>query len=351
MPTGLLIRDFVKVYREVRYSNQGSIRLSEIEHNAYLNRLTLEITHFDSYRSINYKTLPDNTHWGYLTSFKGSSVTNNLAVKFAKQRVFEHINQGIWNYHSAEENVRLTKGFSESAANSILESELLEEAQTKAVDFYLELISNLPEQIEEDLQWILSFTYRGEGEPPTSNQDYTAFPVASPFPDVFKFLSDIPCSFLFRLESWYLVNPAIYITSNPTDTSDETEDESEYPTPEPGDGSGQGQEFPPAGAPDPGSDPRDFADDVGEPGTGVWTFTIGFSDPGNNPACNNIPAGFFELRGFPDEEPQREFTGPPTSTGGRPGRFFTSVDSFTHSGDCALGGPGSPTFTADGPGT
>lgn len=351
MPTGLTIRDFSKVYREVQYSEQGSIRLSEIEHNAYLNRLTLEITHYDANRSINYKTLPENTHWGYLTAFKGSSVINSLAVKFVKQRVFEHINQPIWDYHQSTESFQLSSAVSESGINALISGGVLGEATDALVRLFVEAKDSLEETFNNATAWLVGS--RPLGENPTGEPDYsyTAFPVASPFPDVWKFKSDIPVSFKFRLESWYLVNPVVYITANPTDTSDETEDESEYPSPAPGDGDGGGQEFPASSAPDPSSDPRDFAEDVGEPGTGVWTFTIGFSDPGNNPACNNIPAGFFELRGFPDEPPQREFTGPPTSTGGRPGRFFTSVDSFTHSGDCALGGPGSPTFTADGPGT
>ena len=349
MPTGLLIRDFEKVYREVRYSNQGSIRLSEIEHNAYLNRLTLEITHYDAYRSISYKTLPDNTHWGYLTSFKGSSVTNNLAIKFSKQRVFEHINQGIWDYHQATENLNISNAATQSGVNSLISGGVLGEATDALVRIFVEAKDALGESFSNAAAWLVGYEALGDNDQGEPDSTYTAFPIASPYPDVFKFLSDIPCSFLFRLESWYLVNPTVYITSNPTDTSDETEDENEYPSPDPGDGSGQGAEFPPSSAPASGSDPRDFEEDVGQPGTGVWTFTIQFSDPGNNAACNNIPAGFFELRGFPDEPPQREFTGPPTSTGGRPGRFFTSVASFSHSGDCALGGPGSPTFTADGP--
>lgn len=349
MATGLGIRDFTKKYREVRYSNQGSIRLSEIEHNAYLNRLTLEITHFDAYRSVSYKTLPDNTHWGYATFFKGSSVTNNVAVKFSKQRIFEHINQGIWHHHSAQENLRLQKSFAESAANSILQSELLEDAQSKAVDFYLQLISNLPDQIEEDLRWILSFTYRGEGEETPSNEDYTAFPVASPFPDVVKFLSDVPCSFLFRLESWYLVNPAIYITSNPTDSEDATDDEGEYPSPDPGDGSGAGENFPPSSAPSPNSDPRDYEGGL-EEGTGTWTFTISFGDGGGNPYCLQVPAATIAIRGFPDEPPKKRFTGPrKLPEGGTPGEYYTSVDTRMFGGDCTVSEVVNPVFIADGP--
>ena len=282
--TGLLIRDFEKRYREVRYETEGSIRLSEIEHNAYLNRLTLEVTHFNAYRAISFKTNPDSTHWGYLTSFKGTAVSENIPIKFARQRVFERINQGIWNYHQATEYVRLTKAFAESGANSILQSELLEGVQTKAVDFYLRLIANLPEQIEEDLQWILSFTYRPDPPDSTENQDYTAFPLASPFPDVWKFKADVPVSFIFRLESWYLVNPAVYILSNPSDTSDETEDEDEYPSPTPTPEGSPNNQFPPSSEPDPNSDPRDFTDEeVGNPNapgvTAVRVFCVAYPDP------------------------------------------------------------------------
>lgn len=349
MPTGLSIRDFTKVYRELRYSNQGSIRLSEIEHNAYLNRLTVEITHYDAYRSINYKTLPDNTHWGYLTSFKGSSVTNNLAVKFAKQRVFEHINQGIWEYHQSTENLNLSNATTQSGVNALISGGVLGEATDALVRLFLEAKDAVGESFSNAAAWLVGYEQLGENDPSEPDYSYTAFPIASPYPDVFKFLADVPCSFLFRLESWYLVNPVVYAVSNPTDTSDETEDESEYPTPDAGDGSGEGANFPPSSAPGSGSDPRDFEEDVGLPGTGVWTFTISFSDPGNNAFCNNIPASFAQLRGFPDEEPQREFTGPPVPAGGRPGRFFTSVDSFAHGGDCQVNGPGSLTFIADGP--
>lgn len=264
MTNSLIVRDFTKVYRELRFQNEGSFRLSEIEHNAYLNRLTLEVTHYDAYRSVSYKTNPDNTHWGYCTTFKGSSVSQNIPVKFAKQRVFECINQGIWAYHQETENVRLTKSFTESTANSILQSDLLSETQKTIVDFYLDLIGNLPDQIDEDLQWILSFTYRPDPPPQSGNKSYTAFPLASPFPDIFKFKGDVPLSFLFRLESWYLVNPAVYIVANPTDTGDATEDEEEYPEPvgptgEGGNVPGSGSvPFPTPDLPQEGNDPRDY---------------------------------------------------------------------------------------------
>lgn len=347
MATGLNIRDFQKRYREVRYESQGSFRLTNIEHNAYLNRLTVEITHYDAYRSVSYKTLPDNTHWGYLTSFKGSSVVDNLAIKFAKQRAYEKIHDGIWNYHQATENIALLGEISSLIGNQVVDKLKDEALPLPYIEFVLDLVENVEDATDSFLEWVLRAPEASDSGPIGSTSQYTAFPVASPYPDLWKFKSDVPCSFLFRLESWYLVNPIVYSVSNPTDSEDATDDEGEYPTPDPGDGSGQGAEFPPSGAPDSRSDSRDFAEDVGQPGTGVWTFVISFSDPGNNGFCNNVPPATLQLRGFPDEPPAREFTGPPTPSGGRPGRIFTSVASLAHGGDCQINGPGSLNFIPD----
>lgn len=349
MPTGLNIRDFEKRYREVQYSEQGSIRLTEVEHNAYLNRLTIEITHYDAYRSVNYKTLPENTHWGYLTSFKGSSVVTNLGVKFVKQRVFECINHSIWDYHQSTETVSLLAAATESGVNSLISGGVLGDAVGALVRIFVKAKEGLGEAFENAKGWLVGYEELGESDPNEPTYTYTAFPVASPFPDVWKFKADIPCSFKLRLESWYLVNPLVYTVANPTDTSDETEDESEYPTPAAGNGDGGGQEFPASSAPDPNSDARDFAEDVDLPGTGTWTFVVSFSNPGNNAFCDNVPPATLQLRGFPDEPPAREFTGPVTQEGGRPGRFFTSVAEVLHGGSCQVNGPGSLSFIPDGP--
>jgi hypothetical protein len=349
MATGLGIRNFTKVYRESQYTNQGSLILSGTEHNAYLNRLTVEVTHFDAYRSENFKTLPENTHWGYLTQFKGSSVLSSTPVKFVKQRVFEHINQGIWAYHQTTENVRLLNASTESGVNSLIAGGVLGDATGALIRIFIKAKEGLGDTFDNAAAWLLGYEQAGDGGVGEAGNSYTGFPIASPFPDAFKFKADIPVSFKFRLESWYLVNPIIYITSNPSDASDETNGEDEYPSPEPGNSDGKGQEFPPASAPASGSDPRDYATKPGQPGTGVWTFVVSFSNPGNNAACNNIPAATLALRGFPDEPVKREFTGPPVQAGGRPGRFFTSVASVNHGGDCQVNGPGSAFFTADGP--
>lgn len=257
MPTGLNIRDFSKVYRELRYANQGSIRLSEIEHNAYLNRLTVEITHYDAYRSINYKTSPDNTHWGYLTSFKGTAVVENLPVKFVKQRVFELVNQGIWEYHQNNENFRLNNAANVAIANEIIAKLLDESIPFPGIQTLLELVEGFEDGAPSIIKWLFSIDDADDPNGPQQNARYTAYPISSPFPDVWKFKADIPVSFLFRLESWYLLNPAVYIIANPTDTSDETEAEDEYQEPSPGDGNGDSQDFPPSSPNDPNNDSRD----------------------------------------------------------------------------------------------
>ena len=81
LATGLLIRDFFKDYRELRYSNSGSIGFSEVEKNAYRLALTLEVTHIDAPRYGSRKTLPENTHYGYCTLFRGSTVTDTVPIK------------------------------------------------------------------------------------------------------------------------------------------------------------------------------------------------------------------------------------------------------------------------------
>lgn len=347
MATGLNIRDFKKTYREVRYENQGSLRLTNTEHNAYLNRLTIEITHYDAYRSVSYKSIPENTHWGYLTSFKGSAVLNNLAIKFAKQRVLEQIHHGIWHHHQAQENIWILSAIIQKMGQLALGELSSIDDGIGIVGLVLQGIEGLENVTASGTEWLVEQFVGGDITPNNPAEAYSAYPVASPFPDVFKFLSDVPCSFLFRLESWYLVNPVVYTVSNPTDSEDATDDEGEYPTPDPGNGSGEGASFPPSGAPDPNSDSRDYEPDDGQPGTGVWTFVVSFGDPGNNAFCNAVPAATLQLRGFPDEPPRKEFTGPQVPEGGRPGRFYTSVASAPFGGTCALSEPGSANFIPD----
>lgn len=262
MSTGLLVRDFHKDEREVRYSNSGSIRFTGIEHNAYRLSLTLEITHIDAPRYGNKKTLPDNTHYGYASFFKGSTVIESVAVKFPKFRLFDILNQGIWNYHQATETVQIVDALSEALfseqSNFILE--VLESAT--GVDFCSVVNFALPGgegSIDELFRVLVGCDdFNEPGFRPLSSQ-YRGFPVGSPFPDVVKFKGDVPLSFLFRLESWYLVNPSVYIVDNPTDTGDQTDGEDEYPEPDSGDGDGDGSEFPAPNSPDSSSDPRDYS--------------------------------------------------------------------------------------------
>lgn len=270
MATGALIRDFEKDYRELRYSNSGSIELSEIEHNAYRAALTLEITHVDAPRYGSKKTLPDNTHYGYVTLFRGSTVTDTIAIKYPKFRVFDIRNQGIWNYHQLTESTQLNAGVSVAAANASGSGVLgrLGSLATGTICFLIG-IDYAQGGGGPVSDFVLDFF--DCDEPDGGSRDvsrrYRAFPIATPFPDIAKFKADIPCSFLWRLELWYLVNPAIYVADNPTDTGDETEGEDEYPEPEQGDGDGDGDEFPEPDPAPPDSDPRDFGKPLpsGEP--------------------------------------------------------------------------------------
>lgn len=274
MSTGLLIRNFHKQDRELRYSDSGSIRFSEIEHNAYRLSLTLEITHIDAPRYGNKKTLPDNTHYGYVTIFKGSTVADMVSIKYPKFRVFDIINQGIWNHHQHTESLQtetlVSSQSTEAAARGILER------IGGVADTTVCVVWRFLDFLGEDFVDKFVYNVFGCNDPdlPENGREleqYRAFPVASPFPTVIKFKSDVPVSFLWRLEAWYLKNPLVYIVDNPTDTSDITDGEDEYPEPESGDGDGDGSEFPPSDMPDSDSDPRDFSDrDSNVSGVGGW---------------------------------------------------------------------------------
>jgi hypothetical protein len=344
--TGLTVRDFVKTEREVTYSLQGSFLLSEIEKNAYRNSLTVEIVAVDSPRYSNLKTLPENTHWGYLTHFRGSTVTLSQPLKFVRFRAFDIINDGIWQYHQHQESVRLTAAIVREAANQIVSKAGGDGSTGGAVGFVIDALGGVGEFVNNAFAWLVE-TFVGDQSPEDDpGLNYTAFPIASPFPDIIKFKSDVPVAFKFRLETWYLVDPAVYITSNPTDTGDQTDGEDQYPQPAQGDGDGDGSEFPPSSAPDPNADPRD-----GRPGSangsGTWNVPLRFSNGGNNPPCNNVPVTTVQLRGFPDELPQLEYLQPPTSFGGRPGRVFTSIEARPFGGDCLVTINSLPVFNSD----
>lgn len=261
MATGALIRDFEKDYRELRYSNSGSITLSEIEHNAYRAALTLEITHVDAPRYGSRKTLPDNTHYGYVTLFRGSAVTDTIAIKYPKFRVFDIRNQGIWNYHQSIES--LVSGVGLVSENTVqVGNAIIERADDgwgpSDICKVIRFLDVVPDPLDPFVYFISDCGASLPDPQAKELAQYRAFPIATPFPDIAKFKADIPCSFLWRLELWYLVNPAAYTVDNPTDTGDETEGEDEYPEPDQGDGDGDGDEFPEPDPAPPDSDPRDF---------------------------------------------------------------------------------------------
>lgn len=294
--TGALIRDFFKQYRELRYTNQGSIGLSEIEKNAYRLALTLEITHLDAPRYSNLKTLPENTHFGYATLFRGSTVTDTVAIKYPKFRVFDIINQGIWEYHQATESQQLGASVVQLSVEENGRNiwDLLGEGAYSVVRIFALLVAG-GDGLDPSEQWVLDAF--PPGNQPEEYQEfdkfYRGFPVASPFPDTVKFKSDVPCSFLWRLEAWFLVNPVVYIADSPTDSGDETEGEDEYPQPNQGDGDGDGSEFPRPSAKDVENDPRDYGTsnepppfEGGQCAT-AYDVTVVYSD-----VLNGTPRGF-----------------------------------------------------------
>lgn len=301
MATGLLIRDFFKEYRELRYTGSGSIRLTEIEHNAYRNALTLEITHIDAPRYENLKTLPNNSHFGYATFFKGSTVSDSIAIKYPKFRIFDIRNDGVWQYHQHSESMQLLSVVAteaaKGAANGVIES--LGEVGANVLCFLIRLEDALPGGLSAP-QWVVD-VLGCDPVPPDGaafGERYRAFPVASPFPDVVKFKADVPVSFLFRLESWYLVNPSVYIVDNPTDTGDATEGEDEYPDPDSGDGDGDGSEFPVPDLPDGDNDPRDYGGGQTLPPGVEIEFTV--APILNGQTCENFPESISNFRADSD---------------------------------------------------
>lgn len=303
MTAGSLIRDFFKEYRELRYRNSGSISLSEIEHNAYRASLTLEITHIDAPRYGSLKTLPENTHYGYVTLFRGSTVTETIPIKYPKFRVFDIRNQGIWNYHQSTESLQLLAGGFQALINE-QSSYFVATPGFVSFDTCRTLRFLFPPGADPVADLVLRLTgcddpFSGDGERDLS-AGYRGYPVATPFPDIIKFKADVPISFLWRLETWYLVNPAVYIVDNPTDTGDETEGEDEYPTPEQGDGDGDGDEFPPSDAANPDSDPRDFGGGSGAnaPGvTNVFVDLVAYPDPQNSTRTISSRIFLFQVPG------------------------------------------------------
>lgn len=343
MANGLLIRDLFRTYRELRFSDSGSITLSEIEHNAYSHRLTVEITHYDAPRAINEKTLPTNTHWGYLTSFKGSAVCDNTPVKFAKQRVYQEVNNGIWAYHQATETLNLNTAINESGINSLISGGVLGEATDALVRIFVKAKDALGDAVDNAANWLVGSRPFEGGESSDPLSGYTAFPIVSPFPDIFKFKADIPASFLFRLESFYLVNPAVYILSNPSETGDATEGEDQYPAPDGGNGDGTGDGFPIPDFPTEGSDPRDFGDaNIGA--VGQWSLTLKYFDAGNNPPCNQVPLRTVLIPGYINTPPVRVVTGPPNSTGAVPVSYRTPLATVPVAQDCGVRVEGEPFY-------
>lgn len=267
--TGVGIRDFFKTTRSVQFDSQGSIRLTSVEQAAYRSSLTIEILAFRGQRYISYKQLPDETHWGYATFFDGSAVREKVAVKFAKQRLFEVVNDSLWHHYQATESTRLIGRTLEAVGDKIVSSGGSEGGLLGLGRIVWDFVVEVGELAGKLLTWLVSLD-DSDGENALGVNAYNAYPVVPKMPSLVKFLSDLPCDFTLTLESWYLTNPAVLITGSPVDTGDETDGENEYPDPEKDtDKSGES-------SPDPDSDSRDFVPlgDENSPGASQIRVTV-----------------------------------------------------------------------------
>jgi hypothetical protein len=177
--------------------------------------------------------------------------------------VFDVVNSGIWQFHQHTESLKtavlLLSEMQVSVGNAIVEraDDGWGSADICKVIRWLDFV---PDPLDR-LTYFLSDCGAELPDPQAKDlETYRAFPIASPFPSIAKFKADIPCSFLWRLDAWYLVNPAVYVNDNPTDTGDETDGEDEYPVP---DSVPDSEDFPPSSAPQDGADTRDYGDGFG----------------------------------------------------------------------------------------
>lgn len=244
------IRKFYKTVRAVAFDTQGSIRLTSIEQAAYRSALTIEILGYRGQRYVGYKSLPEDTHWGYCTLFDGASVREKVAVKFSRQRLFEVVNTDVWLYYQHTELVNLLGVVMAKVGERTAELSSSESLPELFGRVTWQIVTEIGETALEILGYSGDVT-PGALEPGEAEVQYKAFPIAPKMPSLVKFLGDLPCDFRFTLESWYLKNPVILITDNPIDTGDETDGENEYPQPQAGDVTGESE-------PDPNSDSRDF---------------------------------------------------------------------------------------------
>lgn len=243
----------------MNFDDEGSIRLSSIEQEAYRSIVTLEVNDVQGFRYKNFKHVPPSSFFGYCTIFEGSSVTKTVPVNYYRQRISDTRNLALWNRYAFEEVAQLVIGSSEATANAVIQE--LSEATPDLLEFVIQLFDPTSAAGEAFYGWLLSLVSDPSTVPDA--QEYLPPPVDTPHPTVLKFQSDLPARFSFLLDSWYLVNPASFIVGGVVDSSESTDGGNEYfdgGSPDGGSyGDGNEDDL------DPGSDPRDN----GNP-NGVW---------------------------------------------------------------------------------
>jgi hypothetical protein len=252
-------REFFKQSRRENFDDQGSLRLTEIEQNAYRNIVTFEAVELMAPRYANFKTLPENTHYGYVTHFEGDSVTKVEGVKFPLYRLSDTRNEMLWHFYQLQEMLNLIQGFNESIANAVVEE--LKDSAPNLIQFVLELTEPGSGPADRVWEWLISLVDDPSNPPPS--EPFIPLPIDSPHPTVIKFSSDVPMRFSLRLDSWFLANPVVYVVGSVVDSEEPTEGEGEYPdngdtnNPAGGTHGDNAQSLPPAD-----SDPLDFSPDI-----------------------------------------------------------------------------------------
>jgi hypothetical protein len=217
-------REFFKESRRLNFDDSGSLRLSNIEQEAYRNIVTFEAVDIQGFRYRSFKYLPSQTFLGYATVFEGASVTRAIQLGWNLQRLSDTRNTGLWNRYAVKELAELVIGTSEATANAVIQE--LSAATPDLIEFVIQLFEPTSAAGDAFYGWLLSLVSDPSTVPDA--QEYRPLPIDTPHPTAIKVLTDVPCRFSLRLDSWYLVNPATFIVGGEVDSSEATDGEDQY---------------------------------------------------------------------------------------------------------------------------
>jgi hypothetical protein len=248
-------REFFKETRRKNFDDLGSVRLTLIEQEAYRVIVTFEAVDIDGFRYRNFKYLPTESFLGYATVFEGASVLRADPLRWNLQRLSDTRNTLLWNYYAAGELGRLVVSSSELNAKTVVEE--VAEGVPPSFSYVLQLVDPVVDSVDSAVTWVLDKF--GDDETQPGGTDYTPPPVDSPHPTVIKVKTDIPMRFSLIVDSWYLVNPAAFITGGLVDSDEATDGEDEFGGGPDGTGNEDGGERGDGegSSLDPNSDPRD----------------------------------------------------------------------------------------------